>query len=47
MRDPRKAEMNQEIAALFKREGVNPVAGCLPLLIQMPFLYAYYSMLGA
>ncbi len=47
MRDPRKAEMNQEVAALFKREGVNPVAGCLPLLIQMPFLYAYYSMLGA
>ena len=47
MRDPRKAEMNQEIAALYKREGVNPVAGCLPLLIQMPFLYAYYSMLGA
>ena len=47
MRDPRKAEMNQEIAALYKRESVNPVAGCLPLLIQMPFLYAYYSMLGA
>ena len=47
MRDPKKAEMNQEIAALYKRENVNPVAGCLPLLIQMPFLYAYYSMLGA
>jgi YidC/Oxa1 family membrane protein insertase len=47
MRDPRKAEMNKEIGELFKREGVNPVAGCLPLLIQMPFLYAYYSMLGA
>ena len=46
MRDPRKAEMNQEIAALYKREGVNPVAGCLPLLIQMPFLWAYYTMLG-
>jgi YidC/Oxa1 family membrane protein insertase len=47
LRDPRKAEMNQEIAALYKREGVNPVAGCLPLIIQMPFLFAYYSMLGA
>jgi len=47
MRDPRKAEMNQEIAALFKREGVNPASGCLPLLIQMPFLFAYYSMLSA
>jgi YidC/Oxa1 family membrane protein insertase len=47
LRDPRKAEMNQEIAALYKRENVNPVAGCLPLVIQMPFLFAYYSMLGA
>ncbi len=47
LRDPRKAEMNQEIAALFKREGVNPASGCLPLLIQMPFLFAYYSMLSA
>ncbi|HZR58033.1 MAG TPA: membrane protein insertase YidC [Terriglobales bacterium] len=47
MRDPRKAEMNQEIAALMKREGVSPAGGCLPLLIQMPFLFAYYGMLGA
>ena len=45
--DPRKAEMNQEVAALFKTEGVNPLAGCLPMFIQLPFLYAYYSMLGA
>jgi YidC/Oxa1 family membrane protein insertase len=47
MRDPRKQEMQQEIAALYKQEGVNPVGGCLPLLIQMPFLFAYYSMLGS
>jgi YidC/Oxa1 family membrane protein insertase len=47
MRDPRKQEMNQEMSALYKREGVNPVGGCLPLVIQMPFLFAYYSMLGA
>jgi YidC/Oxa1 family membrane protein insertase len=46
MRDPRKAEMNTEISALYKREGVNPAGGCLPLLIQMPFLFAYYRMLG-
>jgi YidC/Oxa1 family membrane protein insertase len=45
MRDPRKAAMNEEIAALYKKEGVNPAGGCLPLLIQMPFLWAYYSML--
>jgi YidC/Oxa1 family membrane protein insertase len=46
LRDPRKAAMNEEISALYKKEGVNPVGGCLPLLIQMPFLFAYYRMLG-
>jgi YidC/Oxa1 family membrane protein insertase len=47
MRDPRKQDMNQEVSALYKAEGVNPVGGCFPMLIQMPFLFAYYSMLGA
>jgi len=46
LRDPKKAEMNQEISALYKKEGVNPAGGCLPLLIQMPFLFAYYRMLN-
>jgi YidC/Oxa1 family membrane protein insertase len=46
MRDPRRAEMNQEIAALMKEHGVNPAGGCLPLLIQFPFLIAFYTMLG-
>jgi len=46
LRDPRKAEMNTEISALYKKEGVNPAGGCLPLVIQMPFLFAYYRMLG-
>jgi YidC/Oxa1 family membrane protein insertase len=46
LRDPKKAEMNEEISALYKKEGVNPIGGCLPLLIQMPFLFAYYRMLG-
>ena len=46
MRDPRKQAMNEEIAAVYKEHGVNPAAGCLPLLIQMPFLFAYYRMLG-
>ena len=45
LRDPRKAAMNEEISALYKKEGVNPAGGCLPLLIQMPFLFAYYRML--
>jgi len=46
LRDPRKAAMNEEVSALYKKEGVNPAGGCLPLLIQFPFLIAYYRMLG-
>lgn len=46
MTDPRRAGMQQEMSELYKREGVNPVGGCLPLLLQMPFLFAFYSMLG-
>jgi YidC/Oxa1 family membrane protein insertase len=43
--DPRRGEMQKEIAALYKEHGVNPVGGCLPLIIQMPFLFAFYTML--
>jgi YidC/Oxa1 family membrane protein insertase len=46
LRDPRKAAMNEEVSALYKKEGVNPAGGCLPTLIQFPFLIAYYRMLG-
>jgi len=46
MGDPRKRQMQEEIAGVYKEHGVNPAAGCLPLLIQMPFLIAYYRMLG-
>ena len=46
LKDPRKAAMNEEISALYKKEGVNPAGGCLPMLIQMPSLFAYYRMLG-
>jgi YidC/Oxa1 family membrane protein insertase len=44
--DPRRAEMQKEMQALYKKEGVNPVGGCFPLLLQMPFLYAFYAMLN-
>ncbi len=40
-------QQNQEIAALMKREGANPLGGCIPMLIQFPFLVAFYSMLGS
>jgi YidC/Oxa1 family membrane protein insertase len=45
MRDPRKQDMNKEVMAVYSREGVNPVGGCLPMVIQMPIWFALYRML--
>ncbi len=43
--DPQaRAKMNQEMMALYKEEGVNPMAGCLPLLVQLPLLWALYQL---
>ncbi len=39
-----RAKMNQEMMALYKVEGVNPMAGCLPLLVQLPLLWALYQL---
>ena len=38
-------KMNEEMMALFKEEGVNPAGGCLPMLLQMPFFFAFYFIL--
>jgi YidC/Oxa1 family membrane protein insertase len=46
MSDPRAANKQQEMMDLYKKHGVNPVGGCIPLLIQMPFLYAFYRVLA-
>ena len=40
-----KVKLQQEMMALYKREKVNPIAGCLPVLIQIPFFFAIYKML--
>jgi len=45
MRDPRKQQMNQEIMEIYKRHGINPVGGCLPMLLQMPIWFGLYRML--
>ena len=47
MRDPRKAKMNEEVMAVYSREGINPLGGCLPQLLQFPLWFAWYRMLGA
>jgi YidC/Oxa1 family membrane protein insertase len=46
MRDPRQQHKNEETMALYKANGANPLGGCLPLLIQMPFLLAFYKVLS-
>ncbi len=40
-----KQKQQQEIMALYKKEGVNPLAGCLPILIQIPIFFALYKVL--
>jgi YidC/Oxa1 family membrane protein insertase len=46
LNDPRKRKMNEEVMAVYQREGVNPVGSCLPMLVQIPFLWAFYRMLA-
>lgn len=40
--DPQKAQ--QEVMKLYKENGVNPMGGCLPMLVQMPILFALYAV---
>ncbi len=46
MSDPRSQQKQAEIMELYKAHGVNPMGGCLPMLIQMPFLFAFYKVLS-
>jgi len=46
MSDPRAQQKQAEIMELYKKHGVNPMGGCLPMLIQMPFLFAFYKVLA-
>lgn len=41
-----KQRFQMEMMALYKRHNINPVGGCLPILLQMPIYFALYSMLG-
>jgi YidC/Oxa1 family membrane protein insertase len=45
LRDPKKAQQNAEIMELYKKEGANPMSGCLPMFVQIPILYAFYKVL--
>jgi len=41
-KDPQKSQ--QEVMKLYKENGVNPMGGCLPMLVQMPILFALYGL---
>ncbi len=44
--DPKRQDQNQEVMDLYKKHGINPLGGCLPLLLQMPFLIGFYKVLA-
>ena len=43
--DPAKQKMNAEIMELYKQRNVNPASGCIPMILPMPLLFAFYSLL--
>ena len=43
--DPAKQKMSQEVMELYRRRGVNPASGCLPMLLTMPVLFAFFRLL--
>jgi YidC/Oxa1 family membrane protein insertase len=45
MNDPRKRKMNEEVMAIYSREGINPLGSCLPMLFQMPIWWALWRVL--
>jgi YidC/Oxa1 family membrane protein insertase len=46
MTDPGRQKMNEEVSALYRDRGVNPASGCLPLLLTLPVLWAFYALLS-
>ena len=43
--DPQKQNMNKELMELYKQRGVNPAAGCVPMLLTFPVLFAMWALL--
>ena len=38
--------MNEELMGLYRSKGVNPASGCVPMVLTMPVLFAFYSLLS-
>lgn len=47
MTDPKKQKQNEELMALYKKYDVNPAGGCFPMMLQIPFFFAFYTVLTA
>jgi len=45
LNDPRKAEMNKEVMAVYSREGINPAGGCFQMFLQMPIWFGLNNAL--
>jgi YidC/Oxa1 family membrane protein insertase len=43
--DPARQKMNTEVMNLYREKGVNPASGCVPMLLTLPVLFAFYSLL--
>lgn len=41
-----RQKMNVEMMQLYQKEGINPMAGCLPLILQLPILWGFYNLLS-
>ncbi|MEO8216808.1 MAG: membrane protein insertase YidC [Acidobacteriota bacterium] len=41
-----RQKMNAEMMKLYQQEGVNPMSGCLPIVLQLPILWGFYSLLS-
>ncbi len=46
MSDPARQKMNAELMTLYRERGVNPASGCVPMLLTLPVLFAFYAMLS-
>jgi YidC/Oxa1 family membrane protein insertase len=44
--DPARQKMNTEIMNLYREKGVNPASGCVPMLLTLPILFAFYGLLS-
>ncbi len=42
-----RTKMNTEMMQLYQKEGINPMAGCLPLVLQLPILWGFYNLLSS